>query len=592
MRAAFWLLALFALAVVLTLVAVPLLSYIGGSLAVESTELLTAISLPSLLVISGSLRIASNNLLTSVSAPLLINISYSQPSTSPYAVYICMNGNDIPLPNNIQYAAAGLPCVLASPCSAQRCVSRTSRTDVADLNDTVTATTFTQYDAILGDVFVHFSAITSVYAPTLTLVRGSLVFAANAALTALNFPQLTYAATVSVEGNLGSSGSNTALQYILLPQLAYVLGPVSIRNSGALNTNLTLIFLPRLSYIGAYVSISANTALTRLDLPSLVTVVGRFEVSGCQALTFLGTPALTRVVNHLNQTDWTVKLCPGNTVLSFQPTLERAAAGLGHVCIFPNDCLSVLCELRPFGTYPWSLVNNATAAMLAGYAAVTGTISFQSSTLTAIVAPQLTMVGGSIDIWNCTAVTVVSFPVLARVGGSITVGCDAVISGIVTLALIHLPALVSIGGMLYVVNQGGAVQPSALTVIALAALAIVGSSTVVSDDATLVQLVMPSLAIVKGALSVQRNAVLTVVSMPLLSHVGGSVLFTANAQLLLINMPSIRTVVPCIAWQCNTLDLCGNNINVHWQSALSAAPEGGYCRLPPFCLRQTCKQFP
>jgi hypothetical protein len=260
-----------------------------------------------------------------------------------------------------------------------------------------------------------------------------------------------------------------------------------------------------------------------LGLGRPVTLLGSAvaDLSGAATLTVTLTPPATAgplytqaVVQHL---DGSVSV---SEVLE-RPLLDPAAVWVGDAAV----------------------TDAADLAALAGIVGITGDLVVQGTTLSAVDLPDLTTVGGTVQIWENPDLVDLALPALTWVGGDVSLYDDvqlASLSGLSglqtvgrTLSLNRLPALTDLAGLeqlrtigekLYLFHDEALVDTDALT-----SLRLVGTQIDLWELVALERASLPALEQVGAKLDVFDARAMTELSAPMLHTAGGLELHNAEA---------------------------------------------------------------
>jgi len=175
------------------------------------------------------------------------------------------------------------------------------------------------------------------------------------------------------------------------------------------------------------------------------------------------------------------------------------------------------------------IVSNPTSVSFPELTTVGGTVDLAlSNNLTSVNLPLLTS-AGSVNVLGNPLLTTLALPSLATVRGNLSIQSNGVTS-------VTLPSLHTIRG-----TGMGIVNNPNLVTISLPALQAPGLRFAVTDNPALTSLNLPALAVAES-LAVGRNDVLVTVEAPLLATVIGSLTIAENATLSMLFLPSLVTV--------------------------------------------------
>jgi hypothetical protein len=188
----------------------------------------------------------------------------------------------------------------------------------------------------------------------------------------------------------------------------------------------------------------------------------------------------------------------------------------------PTDTAVAPCEAVYQGDF--TIVNGADVDTLAAYCELTGSLIVNAPGLTSVVLPDLTKVGGFLQVDDTDDLSTFSLPALTVVEYKMTLDRNT------ALTVMETPKL-EVVGMLSVRDN------PLLTSFSFQGLALVGGGGLsVNNNANLATFSFPSLTTVGkifGPLSVANNSVLAAMSFPVLNEAGGSFAITQNPQLAL-----------------------------------------------------------
>ena len=170
---------------------------------------------------------------------------------------------------------------------------------------------------------------------------------------------------------------------------------------------------------------------------------------------------------------------------------------------------------------------------------------------TSVSFPELTTVGGNVDIALNNNLTSVNFPRLASAGSVNVLGSPSLTS-------LELPALTTVRGNLTIQSNGltsvslpalqtirgtglGIVNNPNLATISLPVLQAPGLWFSVKDNPALTSVILPALAVAESV-GISRNDALVTVEAPLLATVIGSLEIAQNASLSTLFLSSLVTV--------------------------------------------------
>ena len=186
----------------------------------------------------------------------------------------------------------------------------------------------------------------------------------------------------------------------------------------------------------------------------------------------------------------------------------------------PTDTAVAPCDVIYQGDF--TITNAADVDTLAAYCELTGSLIVDAPGLTSVVLPDLTKVGGFLQVDDTDDLKTFSLPALTVVQYKMTLDRNQ------ALTVMETPKL-EVVGMLSVRDN------PLLTSFSFQGLGLVGGGGLsVNNNATLATFSFPSLTTVGkffGTLSVANNPVLTSISFPVLNEAGGSFYVSQNPQL-------------------------------------------------------------
>lgn len=175
--------------------------------------------------------------------------------------------------------------------------------------DSLAIMEFPKLENVVGDVYLKGSSannrISTIAFPLLASIGGDLTFTNWGQITAISFPELTVASSVSIS-------SLSSLETIEMPKLQKVWSDIKLSS----NTALTVLDLSSLALVEGDITLSSLSSLENLDLESLTTVEGTLTLSSLSSLQNLdGLNSLITIGGTLSVSRIPIKNLSGLTSL-------------------------------------------------------------------------------------------------------------------------------------------------------------------------------------------------------------------------------------------------------------------------------------
>lgn len=245
-------------------------------------------------------------------------------------------------------------------------------------------------------------------------------------------------------------------------------------------------------------------------------------------------PTVTYPTVQIIITSYTLALSVGINTLTFPELLYAINAPFCIMDLSASQLFEVDCpKLRKVGSISLNGSFNFTLLDLTALQTVDTNLDFNATTLARLVCPNLTSVGGFIDMTNVPFSGPVSLPLLQSVGS------DLVFNGTSGITAINLSSLQTVGGTLPF-DFGGA---TSFTSISLPALTSITNALALLDATSCLTFTANALTtITNGVCQINNNTALQSVSMNACTAVGGILEFANNPNLTTINMAALTTV--------------------------------------------------
>ena len=229
-------------------------------------------------------------------------------------------------------------------------------------------------------------------------------------------------------------------------------------------------------------------------------------------------------------------LCPYHVCAATTTTMTTSLTSTSLTVLACGPaCLYAAATTTP-PAYTGDVTNHLPITDAAGYASITGSVSYTSQSITTVSFGFLTYLGGSLDLTSNANLALVNMPVLMHVGGQVSVLFTSTNNA---LTSVLLPALLHVGTSFVVNNPADYNQ--ALALISIPLLSFIGSNFDVQANSLVTTLSAPALKHIGGFITLAYHNALAAVAFPLL-QAAAAMDVENNALLTQLSFPAVTSL--------------------------------------------------